>query len=302
MLTATPINNRLSDFRHMAELFTRRHEPYFARTLGVNNLSAHFNNMEKDLRKRLGGDGIDLGENLVETQASLAGDEIFRHLVVQRSRAYARESQIRETGSAAVFPERRPPVVAEYSIRKTYGRLLDLFEKAFAQQKPLFSLSIYYPLAYYKGDDKSIDRFEENRQKQVVGLIRTQFLKRFESSVTAFELSCDRLMRKLLAFLEVHSETDAEKNRRERWKQQNAEILNYVTQRQLQLWGEDEDDVDADEDIVPPELLESVPRLSRVVALHETIRLMRKIDEVIDQHGGWPDAFRVDGEGSTNRS
>ena len=46
MLTATPINNRLSDFRHMAELFTRRDEAYFARTLGVNNLRAHFGQMD----------------------------------------------------------------------------------------------------------------------------------------------------------------------------------------------------------------------------------------------------------------
>jgi predicted helicase len=28
-----------------------------------------------------------------------------------------------------------------------------------------------------------------------------------------------------------------------------------------------------------------------VIALHETIRIMRKIDEVIDAHGGWPGAF-----------
>ena len=28
-----------------------------------------------------------------------------------------------------------------------------------------------------------------------------------------------------------------------------------------------------------------------VVALKETIRLMQEIDEVIDEHGGWPDAF-----------
>jgi len=28
-----------------------------------------------------------------------------------------------------------------------------------------------------------------------------------------------------------------------------------------------------------------------VVALSETIRIMAEIDEVIDQHGGWPDAF-----------
>ena len=261
MLTATPINNRLSDFRHMTELFSRRDEAYFARTLGVNNLRAHFNNMEKTLRKRLGVD-VDVGENIVEVQEALTGDEIFRHLVVQRSRAYARESQIRENRTAAAFPDRKPPIVAEYSIRQTYGRLLDLLEKAFERKSPLFSLPIYYPLAYYKGDDKSVDPFEENRQKQVVGLIRTMFLKRFESSVAAFELSCDRLMRKLLAFLEVHSDTAGEKSRLERWKHQNAEVLNYVVQRQFELW-KDADVEDPDEDIIPEEFLESVTRLSR---------------------------------------
>jgi hypothetical protein len=92
MLTTTPINNRLSDFRHMAELFTRRDEAYFARTLGVNNLRAHVNNMEKVLRKSIGHDLVDVGEHMNETQEILTADEIVRHLVVQRSRAYARES------------------------------------------------------------------------------------------------------------------------------------------------------------------------------------------------------------------
>ena len=32
-----------------------------------------------------------------------------------------------------------------------------------------------------------------------------------------------------------------------------------------------------------------------VVALAETIRFMQEIDEVIDQHGGWPGAFQVEG-------
>src|SRR5690606_29780752 len=96
MLTATPINNRLSDFRHMTELFTRRDETYFARTLGVNNLSAHFNQLEKSLRNKVGHDIPDLGEQMAEAQEMLAEDAIFRHLVVQRSRAYARESQLRE--------------------------------------------------------------------------------------------------------------------------------------------------------------------------------------------------------------
>ena len=237
MLTATPINNRISDFRHMAELFTRRDEAYFARTLGVNNLRSHFNNIEKQLRKTVGHEVADVSEHMAEVQDFLADDQIFRNLVVQRSRAYARESQIRETGKAAVFPDRKAPQVAEYSIRKTYGRLLDMFENAFTRKNPLFTLPMYYPLSWYKGADKSIDPLEEGRQEQVVGLIRTNFLKRFESSVAAFELSCDRLLRKLLAFLEVHSETDAEKRRLERWKSQNAEILGYARKRQFRISG-----------------------------------------------------------------
>jgi ERCC4-like helicases len=260
MLTATPINNRISDFRHMAELFTRRVDDYFGRTLGVNNLTAHFNKLEKDLRAKVGGDAADLTEHLPEALEILSSDEIFRQLVVQRSRAYARESQIRETGTSAVFPVRNEPQVAEYSIKKTYGRLLDMVEQAFQKVNPLFTLSIYYPLAYYKGSDTDIKPLDEGRQRQVVSLIRTQFLKRFESSVWAFELSCDRLMKKLLAFVQVHSESESEKKRLERWKNQNAEILGYAAQRELQFWGSEDQD-DPDEDIVPQELLDAVEEL-----------------------------------------
>ena len=262
MLTATPINNRLSDFRHMTELFTRRDEAYFARTIGVNNLRAHFNQIESKLRIRVGHDGVDAAEHMAEAEQTLFTDAFLGQLVVQRSRAYARESQIREYGRATAFPDRRDPQVAAYSIRKTYGRMLDLFEKAFAKQNPLFTLPMYYPLHWYTGPDKDIDPFEENRQKQVVGLIRTNFLKRFESSVAAFEISCDRLLKKLLAFLEVHSEKDAEKKRLERWKAQNADVLGYSVERQLELWGEEGDEAD-DEDVVPQEMLDAVERLDR---------------------------------------
>ncbi len=270
MLTATPINNRLSDFRHMTELFTRRDEAHFARTIGVNNLRAHFNQMEQVLRSRMGREDADSQGRMVdvqevlfpEAQEVLFGDTVFSQIVVQRSRAYARESQVREHGTAAAFPDRRAPQVAGYSIRKTYGRMLDLVEKAFARERPLFTLPMYYPLHWYRGPDKDIDPFEENRQKEVVGLIRTNFLKRFESSVAAFELSCNRLLKKLLAFIEVHSESDNERKRLGRWKAQNPEVLSYAVQLHLALWGDEGDEPD-DEDVVPQEMLDAVVRLDR---------------------------------------
>ena len=287
LLTATPINNRITDFRHLAELFTRKDPAFFARTLGVNNLVAHFAQMERDLRKRVAHDITDVSEHLEEAEELLAKDTIFQHLVVQRSRAYARESQIRETGKAAAFPDRKAPQVAEYSIKKTYGRLLDMFENAFKRTNPLFALPMYYPLAWYEGTDASINPFEQNQQKQVVGLIRTNFLKRFESSVAAFEVSCERLLQKLLAFIEIHSETAAQKKKLEQWKLHNAAALGYAVKHQRELWGDEGEDAE-DEDIVPQELLDAVVRLDSkeydiAAMLTETYRDLDQLIHFIEE-------------------
>jgi hypothetical protein len=104
---------------------------------------------------------------------------------------------------------------------------------------------------------------EEGRQKQVVGLIRTMFLKRFESSICSFEFSCERLLKKLMAFLEVHSETDAEKDRLDRWKMQHEDVLGFVSDRQFDLFGGSLVEAEIDEDILPQELLDSIEKLDR---------------------------------------
>ena len=300
LLTATPVNNRLADFRHMAELFTRGDEAFFGRSLGVNHLSGHFNVMERDLQATLGAAGgsngngsgdisgraaMALAEGLTqEARDALAADVVFGALVVQRSRSYAKASQIQERGESAAFPERKPPQVAEYSIRSSYRDVLDMFEKACRRQNPLFSLAVYYPLAHYIGPEKDIDPFEEGRQRQVVGLIRTMFLKRFESSVYAFEKSLDRLMRKLLAFVEVHCEPGPERQRLDGWLHRHAEVVGYRPEVQLGLDfdGEDDDDA-ADEDVIPPELLEAVEELSRdeydVVAIVD--KTFEDLDEIV---------------------
>lgn len=260
MLTATPINNRLTDLRHMIELFSGKDEAHFSRTLGIHNLRGHFTKLERDLKKSLGDAAESLGENISLANEFLANDEIFENLIVQRSRAYAVQSQKNEFGAAAAFPVRSNPKVAEYSIRKTYGALLDLIETAFSRSSPLFCLEVYDPYEFYLGDPEDIDAFRRGRSSNVVTLIRTQFLKRFESSVYAFETSCDRLLKKLLAFQMKHCETPDEKRRLDQWLDENGEILNYSRLKQRELWEEDEDD---DPELVEQELLERWDILDR---------------------------------------
>jgi len=286
MLTATPINNSLHDFRHMVELFSRRQEDYFSRSLGIHNLRSHTNQLEREVRAQLADPEAVLGEMTAEVQDVLAADPLVGELVVQRSRSYARESQLREHGRTAVFPVRKPPQVASYSIRKSYGRLLDKFEQAFRKEQPLFVLPMYYPLAFYQGPDTSIDPLEESRQKAVVGLIRTQFLKRFESSVAAFELSCNRLLKKLLAFLEVHCESDDEKRQFDRTLLRHKDVLGYVKSRQKEIWGEDFEE--PEEDLIPQVLLEAVEHLDRKdykvsEMIHDTLQDVEEIAGFLEE-------------------
>jgi hypothetical protein len=224
LITATPVNNHLRDLQHMIELFSRREPGHFkGAPLGIHSLPGHFRKLEKALEsiletgKQEGDEGPDVVTNQAEAERVLWSDDLFRALVVQRSRAYVKESQEQHGGSNAIFPKREPPKVAPYELKKTYGRLLKLVESAFQKEKPLFSLAVYYPLAYYVGPDmeKQKRAFAENRQREVVSLIRTLFLKRFESSARAFEFSCETLLLKLLAWVTKHSTTVAEKGRLE---------------------------------------------------------------------------------------
>ena len=277
LLTATPVNNRLIDLQHMIELFSRRQADYFRDApLGIHSLPGHFRKMEKDLEKQLdraAGNGEEIQTDLLEADFVLSADALFHALVVQRSRAYVRRSLEAAGDGDILFPKPREPKVQPYSVKQTYGKLLQMVEDAFNKQKPLFSLAIYFPYAYYIGSEQEIDALTLGRQKQVVALIRTQFLKRFESSVHAFRASCWKLLIKLLAWVEVHADTAHEKRLLERWKNQHASLINYAQQHQMELFGE-ADEAEADEDVIPDELLEAVERLPRDKF---------KVDEIIDE-------------------
>lgn len=287
MLTATPINNRLLDLQHLIEHFTQRQADHFKETLGIHSLPGHFRKLEKELSKRMGSELLQGELAGIETGDILSQDSLFRELVVQRSRAYVRQSQITAGAKEALFPKREAPKVADYSVKKTYGKLLTMVEKAFNKKQPLFTLPMYYPLAYSKVPVE--DGFEDNRQKQVVGLIRILFLKRFESSASAFESSCQQLLRKVMAFVQVNSTTKHEQASFERWRIHQEELLGDVQKRQHQLFEEGVDDeTDQDEDVIPEEMLAAVDLLDRAQfdvpqMLSESLQDLNQLAEFLNE-------------------
>lgn len=262
LLTATPINNSLYDLMHLIEYYSRRQPDYFRDRLGIYTLRGHFRQMEGAINALLNNNGAPVAElDALAANEILARDELFRELVVQRSRAYVKRSLEQDNGHAVTFPIRHDPQVASYSLAEIYGRLLQLLETAFNKGEPLLTLGIYNPIRYlYSSDEQeAVDEFEKGRLSQVVALIRTLLLKRFESSAVAFEASCEDLLLKLLYFVRLHNPKTAE-----RWEKQHADLMHRVRDHKQQLGlSSSIDDEDLDEDIVPDEFKRKIGKLSQ---------------------------------------
>ena len=244
LLTATPINNSLLDFQNMVQLFSRDRVDHFARApLGIHTLRGHI----RELDKRIEDDAFDgSGEEL---PVDIARDPLFRELVTQRSRADIVASMRSEDGEVR-FPDMAPPKVAEYNVTQTYGKLLRMVERAFNKAVPLFTLAIYDPSEYGRtssSPQSTEEAFERGRRKQVVSLIRTSFLKRFESSAAAFEQSCKALLRKLLAWSQANASTPDQKAAVAAWIDLYGRFV--AIDPQGDLFGDDVTDPLLDEDV-----------------------------------------------------
>ena len=140
-----------TDFRHMVDC-SRAGRELLRTNPGHQQPPGALRRPGEELRK-------EFDREVTETEASSRHRRsshrvrAFKELVVQRSRAYARQSQILEKGSAQCSRSGSRRRSRHTRSEKTYGKLLEDVEAAFSKDKPLFSLAIYYPLAYYRGKE-----------------------------------------------------------------------------------------------------------------------------------------------------
>lgn len=252
MLTATPINNSFLDLQHLIELFTHRQDDYFSQApLGIHSLSGHFKKMEARLSAMAGGSVTD---SIDATDDIFRNDKLVNQLVVQRSRAYVKKSLSNEEGTNVLFSVRQPPVVANYSLKKSYGNLIDHFVDSFDRKDktgknlPILALAVYSPYEdiYFIGDKSKIDEMAFGRQQQIVNLIRQLLLKRFESSIEAFKETCIRIYARLRKFINDYAE-HGNKRHLERFLNTQEEIClfvdNYIEENMQKSVEELEDDL-----------------------------------------------------------
>lgn len=179
LLTATPINNTVFDLYNQMSLITGGDRSFFA-AAGIGDLQRYFQAARHATRAE---------------ESSIALFNLLEEIVIRRTRPFIKQAYPNATikGQPIHWPERRLRTV-RYDLEATYRGIYDRIVAA------IEGLTLApYQLETYKKQGVRRDRFAEGREEALVGIFKSRYLKRFESSVDAFRIS----VRRALEFLET---------------------------------------------------------------------------------------------------
>src|SRR5690606_7567028 len=167
LMTATPVNNSIWDLYNQLSFITRGQDVYF-RDYGIRNLNGYFREVQDG--------GADIFTLLEQTMVRRSRQDI-------KQRQAAGE-EIRLPGKGLIkFPERELHSI-KYDLAGTYDgfyqKIVHLIERL-----TLISFNID---AYRVADvDEEVERVRQYSDA-LIGLLKTLYLKRLESSLEAFEI------------------------------------------------------------------------------------------------------------------
>ena len=203
MLSATPVNTSLTDLRNQIYLMTAKREDVFRKSLGVNNIRNLIQQAQKAFKAWEENVPKDGARDKTELFNTLGADffQLLGGVSIARSRRHIIKYYAEEIERIGEFPKKLKP--ENCHPRTDLSGALSY--KALADQIGDFALSIYRPSSYVVSetakqrlaDEKQRLRFnQEDREKFLIGMMQTNFLKRLESSAHSLSETLERTINK----------------------------------------------------------------------------------------------------------
>lgn len=203
MLSATPVNNKLDDLKNQLAFITEDDDKALEKTAEIKSIRSTLRNAQSTFNKW--GD-LDESEKTTERLLDMLNFDYFKlldSLTIARSRKHIEKYyNINDIGQ---FPKRLKPENVKEDID-----ILDNFAsfKEINNQILKLNLSVYAPIKYvlpYKRDyyNKLYDTkakgggvlFKQmDREQSIVFLMKTNFLKRLESSINSFTITLEKVL------------------------------------------------------------------------------------------------------------
>ncbi|MBQ3421711.1 MAG: DEAD/DEAH box helicase family protein, partial [Romboutsia sp.] len=201
LLSATPVNNQLNDLKHQINLITEENDKHIEHE-GIRSINFTLKSTQQAFNEwsKLPEDQRSLNEFL-----DLINYDYFKLLdifTIARSRKHIEKYYT--TNDIGKFPNRKKPITIKSKI-DTPNKFPSISE--IAKQISMLNLSAYSPIEYilpeclYKYKkydfldlDKNLSLKQSDREKGLLKLIRTNLLKRLESSIYSLQLTLERTL------------------------------------------------------------------------------------------------------------
>lgn len=205
MLSATPVNNKLSDLKNQISFITEGVDDAF-QDHGIESINNVLNEAQRKFNQWFNDknpDDINVNELLEDLGGSYF--KILDMMTIARSRKHIEKYY--DTSNIGKFPNRLKPITVSPPIdnKNQLSHIGDIYDKI-----GNLTLSSYTPLAYVRSDKK--DEYAEkydiitsrgtvfkqtDREQSLIYLMRVNLLKRLESSVDSLRLTLDKLIRSI---------------------------------------------------------------------------------------------------------
>ena len=218
MLSATPVNNRLTDLRNQIAFATEGDDTALA-THGIASIEATTRKAQKQFNRWLELDDADKTPARLVEMLGFDYFTLLDHLTIARSRRHVEKYY--GTGETGRFPDRLPPIniKADVDLQGEFRSIRDI-----NQEIRRLKLASYAPLRYVlphkqaEYDEKYSTKvrggegffYQKDREESLIHLLRVNVLKRMESAVSSFTLTLERQLEDVEAMLkriEAHSDT-----------------------------------------------------------------------------------------------
>jgi superfamily II DNA or RNA helicase len=220
LLSATPVNNDLSDLKAQLDLISSDKNDGFAE-VGVPNLAGLIGMAQRRFVEWAKSGDRDAATLLASLPPALFG--LLDGVTIARSRQHVERHYAASMERIGSFPKRAAPVSIFPNIDTEGG--FPPFE-AVDEAISRLELALYSPLTFVPPEhhhlyDKGGNFDQGNRERYLIAMMKSGFLKRLESSVSSFCMTMDRMIhridrrvRELDAYDEAAS-VDAELNEEE---------------------------------------------------------------------------------------
>src|SRR5262249_8787842 len=200
LLSATPVNNSLSDLRNQLRIITRDEDDFFQKSIGISSLRDTLSQAQKTFTHWSKQSEQRTTKQLLESLSS-SFFKLLDELTIARSRKHILKYYKDSVAEVGGFPERLSPISLSPEIDSqneflSYDKLNDEIS---GYQLSLFNPSRYVLEEYRHNYDQEIVRNfrQSDRERFLIGMMKVNFLKRLESSVVSFATTLGRTTEKI---------------------------------------------------------------------------------------------------------